>query len=245
MTGDEVTGDAAGERHPVFRGVEALTFDCYGTIVDWETGIVAALRELLEGKESLPGEQRLLEMYGSFESAAQRGPFRPYRAVLEDVARAFGEALGVEVDDPAARAFAGSVGEWPPFPDSVEALHALEAGYRLVVVSNVDDDLFARTRDRLGVDFAEVVTAEQVGSYKPARAHFDEALRRLDLPREAVVHVAQSFFHDIVPASEMGFRCCWVDRRGGRAGSGATPPAQAEPDLTVPDLATLAREAGA
>lgn len=238
-------GDTGDDRHPVFRGVEALTFDCYGTIVDWETGIVSALHRLLEGAPDLPDGERLLEMYGDFESAAQRGPFRRYRSVLEDVARAFGEALGVGVDDRAARVFAESVGEWPPFADSVEALHALETRYRLVVVSNVDDDLFARTRERLGVDFAQVVTAEQVGSYKPARAHFDEALRRLDLPREAVVHVAQSFFHDIAPAGDLGFRCCWVDRRGGRAGGGATPPAQAEPDLTVPDLATLARKAGA
>lgn len=239
-----MTGGTGGERHPVFEGVEALTFDCYGTIVDWETGIVAALRDLLAGGD-IPGEDRLLEMYGSFESAAQREPFRRYRTVLQDVARAFGEALDVEVDAEAAGAFAASVGEWPPFPDSVDALRALQARYRLVVVSNVDDDLFERTGERLGIDFSEVVTAEQVGSYKPARAHFDEVLRRLDLPKEAVVHVAQSLFHDIAPAKELGFTCCWVDRRGGRAGSGATPPAQAEPDLTVPDLATLSRKAGA
>lgn len=242
--GAEGAGAPEDRRHPLFQGVQALTFDCYGTIIDWETGIVSALHRLLGDQGLRPDDTRLLEMYGRFESAAQRGPFRPYRQVLEAVARAFGEAVGVEVTDAEARAFAGSVGDWPPFEDSVHALHALGRRYRLVVVSNVDDDLFARTRERLGVDFAEVVTAEQVGSYKPSRAHFDEALRRLGLARDAVVHVAQSFFHDIAPANDLGFRTCWVDRRGGRAGSGATPPARAEPDLTVPDLETLARKAG-
>ena len=240
MTG----ADAAS--HPLFQGVQALTFDCYGTIVDWETGILEALHDLLPDPSRRPDDGRLLEMYGRFESSAQDGPFRPYRVVLEEVARAFGEAVGTPVDDDDARTFAASVGRWPAFPDSVEALRALSGRYRLAIVSNVDDDLFQETLSRLGgVDFAEVVTAEQVRSYKPRPDHFHEVLRRLELPMSAVVHVAQSRFHDIAPARRLGFRCCWVDRRGGRSGGGATPPAEAEPDLTVPDLATLARKAGA
>lgn len=223
----------------LFDGVEALTFDCYGTIIDWETGILEALERLLAPADARPPADALLEMYGRLESAAQRGPFRAYREVLEDVARSVGATLGVDVGADAAKRFADSVGDWPPFPDSIEALGELAGRFRLAIVSNVDDDLFARSAERLGISFAEVVTAQQVRSYKPGRAHFDEAVRRLELPRERIVHVAQSLFHDIAPANALGFTCVWVDRRSGRSGGGATPPADAVPDLTVPDLASL------
>jgi len=223
---------------------EALTFDCYGTLIDWESGILHALDALLDPASAKPDRDELLEQYGRFEPAAEEGPFRAYRAVLEDVAHMFGDAYAVEVDDTAAEAFAASVGRWPPFVDSREALRALATRYRLAIVSNVDDDLFAGSAAQLGVQFDEVVTAQQVGSYKPARGHFDEVLRRLDLPREKVLHCAQSQYHDIAPAGELGFRCVWVNRRAGRAGTGATPPAEATPDLEVPDLASLARAAG-
>lgn len=227
----------------IFRGVEALTFDCYGTIIDWEHGIVAALRSLL-GAGVDASDDELLERYGRLEPRAQAGDFRPYREVLHDVARAFGHELDVPVDDDAADRFADSVGKWPPFDDSVAALRSLGERFRLVIVSNIDDDLFEDTRRGLGIDFHDVITAQQVRSYKPERGHFDEVLRRLSLPVDRIVHVAQSLFHDVAPAKELGFTCVWVDRRQGRSGAGATPPAEATPDLTVPDLATLARAAG-
>ncbi|MDX1647681.1 MAG: haloacid dehalogenase type II [Longimicrobiales bacterium] len=227
----------------LFDGARALTFDCYGTIVDWETGILEALHELLAEADGVPDDETLLAMYGRFESELQAGPFQPYRQVLEEVARRFVDAVGAEEGDAQPSRFADSVGRWPPFPDSVRALEKLQKRYRLVIVSNVDDDLFHATRERLGVDFDEVVTAEQVRSYKPRLAHFTEALRRLELPKSKVVHVAQSLYHDIAPAKSFGVGCCWVDRRRGRSGGGATPPAEARPDLTVPDLAALARMA--
>ena len=227
-----------------FDRFEALTFDCYGTLVDWESGILAALRPLLGASAEGADDDELLERFGRFESEVEAGAFRPYREVLAEVARRFGAAYGAHPTDQAVRAFAGSVVDWPVFPDTVQALGALSRRYRLAVVSNVDDDLFAGSAEKLGVDWAEVVTAEQVGSYKPARAHFDEVLRRLDLPRERVLHVAQSLYHDIAPAKELGFACVWVDRRGERAGSGATPAARATPDLRVPDLESLAALAG-
>lgn len=236
--------DSSGARGDLFEGVEALTFDCYGTIVDWEAGILAALEPIVSSAPRRPSPEELLEMYGRFEPEAQSGGFRAYRAVLESVARSFGDALDAEVDADAAGRFADSVGDWPPFPDSVNALRALEGRFRLAIVSNVDDDLFAHSAERLGVSFHEVVTAQQVRSYKPAPAHFQEVLRRLALPRERVVHVAQSLFHDIAPARALGLTCVWVDRRRGRAG-GATPPCAATPDATVPDLASLARLAAA
>lgn len=230
----------------IFQGVEALTFDCYGTIIDWETGIVTAARSLLDGRgDPSLSDETLLELFGRFEPEAERPPFRPYRDVLADVAIRLGEAAGTSVEREAARAFAASVPSWPPFPDSREALERLSERYRLAIVSNVDDDLFSGTASRLGIDFDEVVTAEQVGSYKPATEHFSEVTRRLALPRERTVHVAQSLFHDVAPAKALGFTCVWVDRRTGRAGSGATPLADAEPDLVVADLRELADAAGA
>lgn len=239
MTG---AGDAAAPGRAIdFRRFDAITFDCYGTLIDWERGIVAAVTELLGGQAGDLDSEEVLQQYGRFEPEAERGPFRSYREVLRDVARAFGSAWRVAVDDAAADAFAASVSRWPPFPDTVAALAALATRYRLAIVSNVDDDLFAGSARLLGAPFAEVVTAQQVRSYKPAPAHFHEVLRRLDLPRERVLHVAQSLYHDIAPAKALGLTCVWVNRRAGRDGGGATPPSQARPDLEVPDLASLAR----
>jgi len=227
-----------------FSAYDAITFDCYGTLIDWESGLLAALSALLGPARGGIGDDGLLEMFGRLESAAEQGAFRSYREVLTDVAQEFGAELSVEVDDQGAADFAASVGRWRPFEDTVDALRALKGRYRLAVVSNVDDDLFAGSATQLGVDFDEVVTALQVRSYKPARAHFDEVLRRLDLPRERVLHVAQSLHHDIGPARELGFTCVWVNRRADRGGHGATPPTSATPHAEVPDLASLVRLAG-
>ena len=219
---------------------DALTFDCYGTLIDWESGILSALGTLL-GPDVATDPDRLLEDFGRFEPEAEAGPFRSYRAVLEDVARAFGREYGVRVEGQAAVRFAESVADWPPFSDTVDALRFLAARYRLAIVSNVDDDLFAGTAPRLEVPFDAVVTAQQVQSYKPKPEHFHEVSRRLDLPRERILHVAQSLYHDVAPAKALGFRCVWVNRRAGRSGGGATPPSEARPDLEVSDLATLVR----
>jgi 2-haloacid dehalogenase len=224
---------------------EALTFDCYGTLVDWERGILAAITPVLAAHRVDAGdEDAVLERFGRLEAAAEGAPFRSYRAVLEDVVRGFGAELAFVPSGDEAATFAASVSSWPPFPDTVAALHALAGRYRLAVVSNVDDDLFNGTAHLLRVPFAAVVTAQQVRRYKPARDHFDEVLRRLGLPRERVLHVAQSLYHDIAPAKALGFHCVWVNRRAGRAGGGATAPATATPDLEVPDLATLVARAG-
>ena len=222
--------------------VEALTFDCYGTLVDWEAGIVAALRPLLRAHGVAdPGDREILECFGRLEPAAQAGAFRTYRSVLADVAQGFGGALGFHPSAAEAARFAASVTAWPAFPDAPAALRALGARYRLAIVSNVDDDLFAGSASRLGVAFDAVVTAQQVRGYKPAHAHFHEVLRRLDLPRERVIHVAQSLYHDVAPARALGIATVWVNRRAGRAGGGATAPSAARPDLEVPDLRALAR----
>ena len=228
-----------------FGRFDALTFDCYGTLVDWERGILRALAPLFTSRGvASPGDDALLERFGRAESDVQAGPFLSYREVLRRVARRLSEEAGFRVSEEETSVFAASVGAWPLFADTVGALRAFAARFRLAVVSNVDDDLFAETAACLGVTFETVVTAQQVRSYKPAPAHFHEVLRRLALPRERVLHVAQSLHHDIAPARALGFACVWVNRRAGRAGSGATPPARATPDLEVSDLVTLARLAG-
>ena len=228
-----------------FGRFEALTFDCYGTLIDWESGILAAIRPILDAHGARePDDERILERFGSLEADVEAGPFRPYRAVLTDVANRFGGAYGFTTRADEAARFAASVATWPPFPDSAAALGALGSGYRLAVVSNIDDDLFSGSAEQLGATFDEVVTAQQVGSYKPAPEHFHEVLRRLDLPPERVLHVAQSLYHDIGPARQLGFTCVWLNRRAARAGGGATRPSDAVPDLEVPDLASLVAAIG-
>jgi 2-haloacid dehalogenase len=217
-----------------------LTFDCYGTLVDWEAGIVAALRPVLDRAGVAVDDERLLALYGELEAAAEAGPYRRYRAVLGEVLRGLGDRLGFAPTEVERAAFGASVGDWPAFPDAPAALAALKRRFKLAIVSNVDDDLFARTNERLHVDFDWIVTAQQVRSYKPAPAHFLTALDRIGLPPSRVLHVAQSLYHDHVPAKRLGLRTVWVNRRYGKAGPGATPPAEATPDLEIPDLATLA-----
>lgn len=208
---------------------EALTFDCYGTLIDWETGLLRALRGIVSTRDD---DERLLRLFAEAEGAIEAGPYLPYREVLAQVVERIAAA-------PDREALARSVPDWPAFADTVPSLQALKRRYRLAIVSNVDDDLFAGTERRLGVPFDAVVTAQQVGSYKPAPAHFHRVLEKLSLPKEKVLHVAQSRYHDIAPAKALGWSAVWVNRRAGRKGSGATPEKDATPDLEVPDLATL------
>jgi 2-haloacid dehalogenase len=223
-----------------FQRCEAMTFDCYGTLIDWEVGIVAAVGSLLRAHDVGLPDEAILEAHARHETRLEAGPYRPYREVLGEVARAICEEQGVRASDAEAADFGASVADWPAFPDSTEALERLSGRFRLAVLTNCDDDLFAASAPRLGVHFEAVVTAQQVGSYKPARRNFEVMVERLGLPTERILHVAQSLYHDHVPAKALGLSTVWVDRRQGRSGSGATPPAAATPDLTVKDMATLA-----
>jgi 2-haloacid dehalogenase len=219
-----------------FRAFDAMTFDCYGTLIDWETGLLAALRPIAGDHD----DEALLETFARHESALEAGPYMTYREVLAGSLRAMGADLGFEPTDEQVAAFAGSVGDWPAFPDSPGALAALEQRFRLGVITNCDDDLFARSNERLQVEFDWIVTAQQARGYKPHPEPFALAAERIDVPLERVLHVAQSLYHDHVPAKAAGRTTVWVDRRRGREGAGATLPVDAEPDLTVPDLRTLA-----
>ncbi|HEX5828907.1 MAG TPA: haloacid dehalogenase type II [Candidatus Limnocylindrales bacterium] len=226
---------------------DALTFDCYGTLIDWETGLLAAMRRVLGAHGVDAPDDELLERYARHEAELEAGPYLRYREVLARGLAGTAAELGVSPSADELAGFGGSVGDWPAFPDTPDALARLQTRYRLVVITNCDNDLFAASNRRLGVAFDEVITAEQAGSYKPSHNNFHvafERVARLGVPRGRILHVAQSLFHDHVPARELGMSTVWVNRRYAKPGSGATPPATATPDLVVPDLRTLADLAG-
>ncbi len=212
-----------------YDAFDALTFDCYGTLIDWETGILAGLRRVLGPRGVVPPDDALLERYAAAEAALEVGPYRRYREILSGSLGELCTAHGVRPADQELQAFGGSVGDWPAFPDSPAALARLKTRFRLGVLTNCDDDLFAASNRRLGVEFDWVVTAQQAGGYKPRIANFELLLERLALPRERILHVAQSLFHDHVPAKTLGLSTVWIDRRHDREGFGATPPADATP----------------
>ena len=227
-----------------FARFQVLTFDCYGTLIDWETGIWEALEPVLRRHGASPDREQALEWFGTIEPEAERPPYRDYKTVLGEVLDGIGRRAGFAPSSAERAAFARSVGDWPAFADTTVALRALHGRFRLAIVSNVDDDLFARTAQRLGVAFDWVITAEQARAYKPSPENFRLVLERIGQPRERVLHVAQSLFHDVAPARALGLATVWVNRRRGRTGAGATPAAAATPDLEVPDLRTLAATAG-
>ena len=226
-----------------FNRFEILTFDCYGTLINWEAGILAALHKVLSAHGKSLDDARLLTMYGDFEARAEQGPFRPYREVLESVVQQFGDQLGFTPSPQEMRSLPDSLASWRPWPDTVAALRELKTRYRLAILSNVDDDLFAATRPQLEVQFDEVVTAQQAQAYKPSMKLFELALSRINAPAHRVLHVGQSIYHDVIPAQALGLATVWVNRPSARPGTGAVKAAEAKPDLTVQSLAELAASA--
>ena len=203
---------------------KALSFDCYGTLIDWEAGLSAALQPLQARSGAFAGT--LIEAHGVIEHQVEEEyPRLRYSELLEKVHERLSRRFGVEPDAEAARAFGQSVGDWPAFPDSAEALRHLKQHFRLVILSNVDRASFARSNEQLGVEFDHVFTAEEIGSYKPALRNFEYMLERLadaGIAKGELLHTAQSLFHDHVPANRLGIASAWIDRRHDKPGSGAT-----------------------
>jgi 2-haloalkanoic acid dehalogenase type II len=197
------------------RRFDVLTFDCYGTLIDWERGIGEAFEAAARADGVTLDRAAILRSYHELEPRVQAERYRRYRDVLALTARAVADRLGWRLV-PGREAFlSDSLSSWPPFPDTNEALHRLQdAGHRLAILSNVDDDLLAGTRKHLGVDFDFVVTAQQVGSYKPAPGHFTAARERIG--GAPWLHVAQSYFHDVQPARALGIPTAWINRKGER-----------------------------
>lgn len=226
-----------------FERFTTISFDCYGTLIDWESGILPALRAVLthHGK-SLP-DARILELYGEFEAQAESGPYQSYRDVLQSVVRSFADRFQFEASSTEIDSLHESLPSWPAFPDTVPALRELQKRYNLVVISNIDDDLLAETRKHLNVEFAGMITAQQARSYKPSINNFRLALRTLALSPDQLLHAGQSIYHDVIPAQSLGISTVWVNRKSARPGIGAVRAATGHPDIEVPDLASLAAAA--
>jgi len=222
---------------------DALTFDCYGTLIDWETGLAEAFRPVLAAHGVAAEDEDLLARYARYEADAEAGPYRSYREVVGGSLQGVAAELGFTPSGEEVAAFAAAVADWPAFPDSADGLAQLKRRFRLGVITNCDDDLFAASNRKLGVEFDWVVTAQQAGAYKPDERPFHTAFERIDVPRERILHVAQSLFHDHVTAKRLGMTTVWIDRRGPQAGPGATPVAAATPDATFSDLASFATAA--
>ena len=223
-----------------FSRFEILTFDCYGTLINWEAGLLPAVHRVLSAHGKKMDDATLLKLYGDFEQRSEAGPFMPYRDVLASVVDQFGKELGFTASSEELSSLAHSLSAWDPWPDTVSALHQLKTKYRLAILSNIDDDLFASTRPKLEVEFDEVVTAQQAKAYKPSLKLFELALSRVKAPAHRVLHVGQSLYHDVVPAQALGLATVWVNRPSARPGVGAVKQAQATPDVTVSSLAELA-----
>ena len=218
---------------------DALTFDCYGTLIDWETGILNGLKAALGSGIEGESDAQLLARFAHHEHAAEV-PYKNYREVLGLTSRMLAGEVGLETSPEQEAQFGASVLDWPAFPDSHDALVSLQERFKLVVITNCDDDLFAASAARLGITFDEVITAAQVGSYKPNIETFhvdhEKIQRTLGIPKDRILHVAQSLFHDHAPAKSIGMTTVHIKRRG----NGAAPQASATPDAVFPDMKSFA-----
>ena len=205
---------------------EALTFDCYGTLIDWESGMVEALKPLTGRVTPALTRNQILEAHARHEAAQERyTPMRKYRDLLAVVYKRLAEEWRVPAPWEECQAYGRSVGNWPAFPDSAEALQYLKRHYKLVILSNVDNESFALSNEKLQVAFDAILTAEDIGSYKPDDRNFRymiETLGGMGIGKERILHTAESLFHDHEPANRAGLTSCWIYRRHADTGFGAT-----------------------
>jgi 2-haloalkanoic acid dehalogenase type II len=205
---------------------KALTFDCYGTLIDWESGMIEGLKPLTERVGRSLSRNAILEAHARHESSQQKWtPAKRYRDLLPIVYKRLAEEWGVIVTQEECTAYGQSVKNWPAFEDSAEALRYLKQHYKLAILSNVDNESFSFSNRKLGVDFDAIYTAEDIGSYKPSDRNFEymlEKLRTIGIGKEQILHTAESLFHDHVPANRLGFVSCWIHRRHADEGFGAT-----------------------
>ncbi|MES1022457.1 haloacid dehalogenase type II [Gloeocapsa sp. BRSZ] len=214
-----------------FNDYQALTFDCYGTLIDWENGILGAMKPILSAHNVKIDDREIIKCYSEIEPVIQQQGYIKYREVLKKIVQKFGDRFGFVPNTTEIESLPESLQNWQPFPDTVEALQFLKQKYKLVIISNIDDDLFAATAKHLKVEFDEIITAEQAQSYKPSLNNFKLAFSRIGIPQEQILHVAASLYHDIVPARSLGLTTVWVNRNA-EASSNL-------PDLEVPDLRSL------
>ncbi len=223
----------------------ALTFDCYGTLIDWESGISEALSTWAKSRGVAADTADLLATFGAFEAKHQAAtPEALYPEILAATLRDIGSEFGAEPTTAEQIAFGRSVQDWPAFPDSAEALAYLKRHYKLVILSNIDRESFRLSNVKLEVEFDHVITAQDVGSYKPAPGHFKHMLAdmaEMGIGKEQILHTAQGLFHDHVPAKQLGLTTLWINRRAKTEGWAAAPTQNApvKPDFEVPTMAAM------
>lgn len=217
-----------------------ITFDCYGTLIDWESGIFDAVHSWLVRYDRADSREHILQQYAAFEPEAQMGEYRSYRDILAAVLHRFAREYHIELADEDEHLLSESIRNWLPFPDTADALKRLAGSYGLVILSNIDRDLFDYTRATLPPVLSCVITAEDVRAYKPSHRHFHAACETLRCGPDHLLHAAESLYHDIMPCKELGIPHVWVNRRGKTMGAGATRSAVVLPDAEVSSLAELA-----
>jgi 2-haloacid dehalogenase len=227
-----------------FDRFQWLSFDCYGTLVDWETGISDAVADALRAHDVRMSRPDILALFAAVEPEIQQGGiYLEYRTVLRSVMAMMGTRLEIEFSEREENCLVDTIGAWPVFPDTVEALRSMKSRYKLAVITNVDDDLFAPAARALGVELDAVITSQQCGSYKPNHKNFHTALDRMGIEKEGWLHAAESLHHDIGPANELGIASVWVNRGHDNTG-GATRLSDAKPDMEVRSLAELVKAMG-
>jgi 2-haloacid dehalogenase len=223
-----------------FSRFRIITFDCYGTLIDWETGILDAIRPILSVHDAHLSDVDILRIYGEIEADEESGAYQSYKEILRAVVRGFGTRLGFAPSQQEQQSLPNSLANWKPFPDTVAALHQLQQQFKLGILSNIDDDLFAATAPQLGIEFDHVVTASQARAYKPSLDIFRLAQKEIGLPPQQWLHAGQSIYHDVVPAQSMGIATVWVNRPSPLPNSGAAKPAQGKPDVEASSFKKLA-----
>ena len=228
-----------------FTRFKALTFDCYGTFIDWEAGILKSLKMLFKSKNVSISDAEILESYAKFEHDLEHGEFKIYSKILNGVVRKFAEKYNFEVSEREADVLSKNFHLWVPFSDTGSAIRSLKRHYKMGPLTNIENKLFDISACLLEEELDWVLTAEDIGSYKPSLSNFEYMLKYLNdnygIKKNQIIHVAQSKFHDIVPAKAMGITNIWVNRKSVKPGTGVALSAQVKPDLEVPDLKTLAR----
>ncbi len=218
---------------------EWLSFDCYGTLIDWERGICNTVSEVLDAHGLHKEDAEILELFAEVEPRVQNSSgFMEYRSVLHCVMEVMGREFSLDLSEAEKGCLAESLPNWPVFEEVSGALEELKSRHKLAIISNIDDDLFASTARALGVDFDVVVTAQRARSYKPNLRNFQIARKLMGVDTSKWLHVAESLYHDIAPANQLGIASVWVDRPGR---GGGTRISDAIPDVVVPDLAALAK----
>ena len=229
-----------------FNKYKAITFDCYGTVIDWEFGITQSLQPILKKHNVTIPDEQLLEVYAEIEAECEK-EFALYSEILRKVVVGLGYRYNLILDGKEINTLVDNFDKWIPFPDSIKSLKLFKTKYKIGPITNVDKNLFSITQRLLGIEFDYIITAEDVGSYKPFLENFKLAiqhLNRLGIKKEEILHIAQSHYHDIIPANQLGINTVWINRRYGKKGFGATPNSQGKPNIEVTSLESLVKIIG-